>query len=167
MKTVCITGHRPAKLPWKYTQEGPDFDEYIEALACTIAEYIENGYEHFVSGMALGVDMDFAEIVLDLKRQYGLNITLECAIPCPNQTAKWPAAQIARYEKILAQADTVTMVNDHYFRACMLVRNEYMVNKSDTVLAVWNGIEEGSTWQTIKYAKNKGKVVDIIRVDTV
>lgn len=30
MKTVCVTGHRPAKLPWGYKKEGPDYDEYIE-----------------------------------------------------------------------------------------------------------------------------------------
>ena len=51
MKTVCVTGHRPAKLPWGYKKEGPDYDEYIESLACTIADYLENGYDHFISGM--------------------------------------------------------------------------------------------------------------------
>lgn len=45
MKTVCVTGHRPAKLPWGYKKEGPDYDEYIESLACTIADYLENGYK--------------------------------------------------------------------------------------------------------------------------
>ena len=57
MKTVCVTGHRPAKLPWGYKKEGPDYDEYIESLACTIADYLENGYDHFITGMALGVDI--------------------------------------------------------------------------------------------------------------
>ena len=66
MKTVCVTGHRPAKLPWGYKKEGPDYDEYIESLACTIADYLENGYDHFITGMALGVDMDFAETVIQL-----------------------------------------------------------------------------------------------------
>ena len=146
MKTVCVTGHRPAKLPWKYKKEGPDYDEYIESLACCVAEYIDDGYDH-------------------LKNEYGLNISLECAIPCPNQTMKWPPSEIARYNNILEKADKITLVNDHYFRACMLVRNDYMVDHSDLVLAIWNGEQTGGTWHTIQYAKVKGKQVDIIKVD--
>ena len=114
MKTVCVTGHRPAKLPWKYKKEGPDYDEYIESLACCVAEYIDDGYEHFISGMALGVDMDFAETVIQFREHYDLDVKLECAIPCPNQTLKWSPAETARYKAILDKADKVTMVNDHY-----------------------------------------------------
>ena len=111
MKTVCVTGHRPAKLPWGYKKEGPDYDEYIESLACTIADYLENGYDHFITGMALGVDMDFAETVIQLREHYDLDVKLECAIPCPNQTLKWSSAETARYKEILKKADKVTMVD--------------------------------------------------------
>ena len=79
MKTLCVTGHRPAKLPWKYKKEGPEYDEYCESLGCYIDDCIRHGYTHFISGMALGVDMDFAETVLDFKAQYGFHISLECA----------------------------------------------------------------------------------------
>lgn len=105
MKTVCVTGHRPAKLPWGYKKEGPDYDEYIESLACTIADYLENGYDHFITGMALGVDMDFAETVIQFREHYDLDVKLECAIPCPNQTLKWSPAETDRYKQILEKAD--------------------------------------------------------------
>ena len=42
MKSVCVTGHRPQKLPWGYKKEGADYDEYIESLACTIANYLDS-----------------------------------------------------------------------------------------------------------------------------
>lgn len=80
MKTLCVTGHRPAKLPWKYKKEGLEYDEYCESLSCYIDDCIRHGYTHFISGMALGVDMDFAETVLDFKAQYGFPILLECAM---------------------------------------------------------------------------------------
>lgn len=115
--------------------------------------------------MALGVDIDFAETVIQFWEHYDLDVKLECAIPCPNQTLKWSPTETARYKEILEKADKVTMVNDHYFRTCMLVRNDYMVDHSDTVLAVWNGEESGGTWHTIQYAKAKSKQVDIIKVD--
>lgn len=49
----------------------------------------------------------------------------------------------------------------------MLVRNRYMVDHSDTVLAIWNGEESGGTWQTIKYARSKNKKIDIIHIDKI
>ena len=107
MKTVCVTGHRPAKLPWGYKKEGPDYDEYIESHACTIADYLENGYDHFISGMTLGVDMDFAETVIQFREHYDLDIKLECAIPCPNQTLKWSPTETARYKAILDKGNKV------------------------------------------------------------
>ena len=46
MKTLCVTGHRPAKLPWKYKKEGPEYDEYCESLGCYIDDCIRHGYTH-------------------------------------------------------------------------------------------------------------------------
>ena len=164
MKTVCITGHRPAKLPWGYKTNGTEYMKYHKTLQKYIKHYIKLGYLNFISGMALGVDMDFAEIVLEFKDKNKL-ITLECAIPCLCQTKMWNKMQIVRYNNIIAHADKITLVNDHYFSYCMLARNKYMVDCSDIVLAVWNGGKKGGTWQTIKYANNKNKKIDIIHID--
>ena len=35
----------------------------------------------------------------------------------------------------------------------MSKRNKYMVDKADHVIAVWNGQQNGGTWNTIKYVK--------------
>lgn len=162
MNTVCITGHRPAKLPWGYKTNGIKYIRYRRELKKYIKHYIKAGYLNFISGMALGVDMDFAELVLLLKDKY--NLTLECVIPCPNQTKMWTKEQIDRYNNIIKRADKTTLVSDHYFHSCMIVRNKYMVDCADTVLAVWNGEEKGGTWQTINYAKRKKKKIDIIYI---
>ena len=63
---------------------------------------------HFITGMALGVDMYAAEIVLELKKTYP-GITLESAIPCETQAVKRSAAQRERYYSIAAQCDKKTM----------------------------------------------------------
>ena len=118
------------------------------------------GITHFISGMAIGVDLDFAEIVLKLRNKYP--ISLECAIPCPNQTLKWNETDKLRYESILKSADKMHIISKKYTPECMLKRNRYMVDKSELLIAVFNEIEQGGTWYTINYAKRENKLIEII-----
>lgn len=165
-KTCCITGHRPTKLPWGYTQEGEAYDTYFKQLTFTVIELIDKGYTHFISGMALGVDIDFAEIILWLRDEKELPIAIECAIPCPNQTFRWKNDQVERYNSILARSDKQTLVSNTYTYSCMQKRNEYMIDNSSTVIAVWNGIEKGGTWNAVRYANFLKKKVHLISFST-
>ena len=128
-----------------------------QKIEFVITEY---GITHFISGMAIGVDLDFAEIVLELKDKYP--ITFECAVPCPNQTLKWKDTDRLRYERILKRADKISFIEKQYTDECMLKRNRYMVDKSELVIAVFNGIEKGGTWYTIKYARETNTDIEII-----
>ena len=110
--------------------------------------------------MAIGVDLDFAEIVLKLRKKHP--ITLECAIPCPNQTLKWRDTDKLRYESILKSADKTNFIGKRCTTICMSKRNRYMVDKRDRVIAVFNGIPQGGTWSTINYAKKERKAIEII-----
>ena len=42
-----------------------------------------------------------------------------------------------------------------------------MVDKSDLVLAIWNGEKKGGTWDTIKYAQKQGKTVKYIMLSEI
>ena len=161
IKTCCCTGHRPQSFPFKYGIDRKKHNAYLKMLKAKIKLAItEYGITNFISGMALGADLDFAEIVLKLKNKYP--ITLECAIPCPNQTLKWNSSDILRHENILKCADEINVISERYTPECMLKRNRYMVDKSRLVIAVFNGIEKGGTWHTISYAKNQNKVIELI-----
>ena len=164
MKICCVTGNRPQKFPWKYG-EGKEHEKYLAGLARQIEELIKSGYTYFISGGALGVDQDFAEAVLHAKQVHA-GIELEIAVPCRTQAARWSEAEQFRYLSILDRADRVEILSEHYTQFCMLKRNEYMVDKSDLVLAYWNGEESGGTWYTMRYTKRKKKelyITPIIR----
>ena len=160
-KTCCCTGHRPKGFPFKYGFDNQKHNAYLsmleEKIKFAITDY---GITNFISGMAIDVDLDFAEIVLKLRNKYP--ITLECAIPCPNQTLKWNTYDKLRYESILKRADKINLVSENYTPECMLKRNRYMVDKSNVVIAAFNGIEQGGTWYTINYAKKENKVILLI-----
>ena len=49
----------------------------------------------------------------------------------------------------------------------MLERNRYMVDRSDYVLAVWNGKQHGGTWYTMGYAIKQQKQLEILRLDEI
>ena len=160
-RTCCCTGHRPKGFPFKYGVDTKRHNAYLQALTqkteLAITEY---GITHFISGMALGADLDFAEAVLKLKDKYP--ITLECAIPCPNQTLKWSDKDKLRYESILKRADRISIISERYAPECMLKRNRYMVDNSELIIAVFNGIEKGGTWYTINYARKTDTAIELI-----
>lgn len=164
-KTCCFTGHRPQSLPFRFDEQDRRCRKLKQVLRKEIERQItEEGVTHFISGMAIGVDMYAAEIVLDLKKKYP-QITLEAAIPCETQAVKWTVPLRERYYDIASRCDKETMLQRHYTSDCMHKRNHYMVDAADTVIAVWNGSPSG-TGKTVQYAADQGKTIVIIDPET-
>ena len=165
MKTCAFTGHRPQHLPFGMNENDERCADLKEALKEQIINLIETeDVTHFITGMALGVDLYAAEIVRDLKARYP-NITLESAIPCETQAVKWSMAQRERYYDIAAQCDKETMLQSHYSPDCMDKRNRYMVDHADFIIAVWDGRPSG-TGKTVTYAHGRSRK-SIIVIDPV
>lgn len=136
----------------------------MKTLEDSIIALIEkDSFNYFISGGAIGADQDFAEIVIKLKRRYP-HIQLEIAVPCPNQDIKWNSSDKARYKHILENADFVNILSTSYSPICRQKRNEYMVDKSDFVIVVWNGDPTGGTYNTLCYIKHLNKSYEIINL---
>lgn len=164
MKTLCFTGHRPQKLPFGFNENDPRCIRLKAVLTEQIEKAInERGVQHFICGMALGVDMISAELVLNLKEKYPF-ITLECAIPCRYQSRKWPEDQRKRYYQIVRKSDLITIIRDTYTPECMFERNKYMVDKSDIIIGVCAGHSgrNSGTSQTLYLAKQKKIVIILV-----
>ena len=164
MKTCAFTGHRPKGLGY------PESDERCTALKEKLRSLIvklieEESVTHFISGMAQGVDMYAAEIVLELKKQYP-QITLECAIPYERQAARWPAALRNRYFSIAEHCDKETMLQRQYTRDCYWNRNKYMADHADILLAVCNMRLESGSKKTVYMAMRRVKPVWLVVPDT-
>lgn len=160
--TCTFTGHRCQKLPWG--KDETDFrckgmkDRLREEILCAI----QNGYENFICGMALGFDTIVAEMIIELKNEYP-NIKLFGAIPCKNQDKLWHKQDKIRYEKLLNQLDGIRCIYDEYIGPeCMLERNRYMVNSSSLLIALYDGLS-GGTQKTIDYARKQGLKIIIIK----
>lgn len=157
----CVTGHRPKGFPFLRNLYEPLYKEYLDKLYCEIQDLIKDGYTDFITGMAEGADIDFAEYVIAAKN-INTRITLEAALPYPvaPSTNKTPYGE--QRDRVLKLCDNSHTVSTHYYRGCMQKRNRYMVDKSDIILAIWNGKKEGGTWDTIRYAQSKEKTIRYI-----
>lgn len=166
---ICITGYRPGKLPTEY-----GYDIHNKAWAALkraftdVSLFLWAQYGHrltIYTGMALGVDQAFAEAAFDIRKQIP-NVKVIAAIPCYNHEVKWPVASRELYHDILKQCDHSVYVTKTTFTSeCMDLRNQFMVDHSDVVIAVYDG-KSGGTKNCIKYAQKKGKKIISINPST-
>lgn len=162
-KKCCFTGHRPRKIAWLGDPNHPCCVALCSILRERILQKIHDGYDYFISGMALGADLLCAQIVLDLRQDYP-NIKLECALPCTKQAHYWSDKQRDKYAEILSKSDYIQILSENYSLSCMQKRNKYMVDNSDCLIAIWNGTD-GGTKNTIMLAKRKNIPIEIINPD--
>jgi uncharacterized phage-like protein YoqJ len=166
MNTCCFTGHRPIKFHYGYDEEHPDCVRLKEVLTVEIEKMRKKGVTTFLSGMAMGVDIWCAEIILNLKQTYpNEEIHLIAVIPHEGQANRWSIEYRERYFNILERADETTTLQTQYTKGCMQARNHYMVNASDHIIAVLNG-ESGGTKYTVDYAVEQGLDTVVINPDT-
>lgn len=161
MLTCAFTGHRPDKLPYLRRTDHPDYHRLSAVLCAICLELYGEGFTRFLSGMALGVDMLAAEVVLKMRKAYPA-LSLTCVLPCRDQTSRWSEVDRLRHQDILLQADEIVCLQESYSRSAMLARDRYLVKHSDCLLAVFNG-SPGGTKYTVDCALQAGHRV--IRID--
>ena len=160
-RTCCFTGHRPSKLPWGGDERDPRCLALKQSILRELEALYRIGYRHFISGMALGCDLYFAEAVLELKEIYPA-VTLEAALPFPGQAERWAELNRTRWQRILDACDLETVVQEDYDRWCMLRRDRYMVERSSAVLAVFDDTPGGTKYTLECAAKQE---LDIFLLD--
>ena len=152
---VGVTGHRPSKLRWGYDYNHP-YWLAVKKLVKQFLLYVK--CSDLYTGMALGFDTVCALAVLEL-RQEGYAINLHCAIPCQGHSSKWPDISVRLYDKILHEAQEVIIVTDAPYKPYLMQkRNEYIVDRVEKMLALFDG-SDGGTGNCVKYARKVDKPV--------
>lgn len=152
-ETVAFTGHRPERLGG-YDQNHPKNVEIKIALESMIEAAIDMGYKNFITGMALGVDQWAGRIVVQKAE-----LKLIAAIPCPEQDKQWPKPSQAEYQELLSLTADREIVSLRYSSKAMHLRNQWMVDRSSLILAVWDGNQSGGTYSCIEYALIRQRIV--------
>lgn len=142
----CFTGHRPEKL--RRTER-----EVKDALRREIVWAMEKGYDTFLSGMAPGVDLWAAELVVELQRWRP--IYLVCALPYPGFGERNPEPWHTLRYWAMHKAHRVKVISPVYHRGVFQERNQFLVDNSSLVIALYDG-GPGGTRNTLEYARRKG-----------
>lgn len=136
---VMVTGHRPQRLNNREEEVSNWIYNQLKELKPSIA----------ICGMAAGADQIFAKLALEL------HIPLAAALPYKkNWDSFHPIVQ-----NMLMRANEIVYACEKYDKNGYYIRDCAMVDAADIVLAVWDGKEWGGTWNTIDYARKKGKKI--------
>lgn len=133
---VTVTGHRPQRLKG---QEGMIKEWAVEQLTRLQPSVIYDG-------MAQGVD----QIVATAAKQLGIPIV--CCYAFPRE-------EYHPIEKWIMENNQVIFISPEYSKKSYYLRDKFMVDHSDTVLCVWDGLPLGGTYLTREYALSQGKQI--------
>ena len=147
LKTCCFTGHRPVKL----MAAEKDIRQW---LGKQIDKAVSDGYQNFITGCAMGVDIWAGEIVLQKQRENPA-VRLIAANPWPEMAKRWSPDWQKKHMDLLSRADEVVTICDHYHKCVYKQRNIWMADHSNRLIAYYNG-SPGGTRNTILYAKKCG-----------
>jgi uncharacterized phage-like protein YoqJ len=166
MKTACFTGHRKIAGEY-YNRVNPSADwlSLKNYLGKVVTSFIkDHGVNKFISGLAIGVDMLGAETVALCRCFGGPEVELIGAMPFPAQSSKWPTPTRNHFDDVCKLCNEVVVISrGEYHPSKMQLRNIWMVNESDYVIAIWDGISKGGTLNCIKYAQEQKKPVLLIK----
>jgi len=154
-KTCCVTGHRdiPAE------QVG----HIKKSLEQEVDRAISDGFTCFISGFADGVDLLFAEIVTE---RIAKNPVLKLIAAIPYQKRLDTLRKSERTKALIDLCTEIYVAAEEYQPSVYAKRNRYMVERSDRIIAVYDGREKGGTVGTIRLAHTMKKELREIAVGT-
>lgn len=160
-RVCCCTGIPPKEFPFKYGKDKEKHLAYLKQLKEKIELAIKKyGARHFISGLDSGTDLDFAAKVDLFKDTY--KITSEYAIASYDYDYQMSREDVLRFGIFLKNADKLHFISNTYTEEYFIDLYRYMIDSSNTVIVVANGINNSKTQFIIEYAKSQGKRIEII-----
>lgn len=148
MKVCCFTGHR--ELPRdRETQRSLE-----QAIRKAVTDAIADGFTVFYAGGAVGFDM-LASIEVLLQKRSHPELKLIEALPFPGHDKTFSAEDKQRFAMVKGLADELVYVSEAYHEGCFRRRNEYMVDRSERLIAYVRRPVGGSA-STYAYAQKCG-----------
>lgn len=147
---IALTGHRPERLGLPKDE----LDDKWDAINCWIQTTYKQLHDidsdiEVLCGMASGSDIRFGMSLAFID-----GVKLHCVLPCKEYNSNHKYYATLKYV-----ANKWTELSEEFYRGCDNVRDQYMVDNCDVLLAIWDGNKSGGVWSTIRKAKKACKKI--------
>ena len=152
---VGVTGHRNQRLGLPEDEASKEWEHIRCWISHELSKCIQicteiNEPLELYCVMASGSDIAFA--IAGVSMHYIDSIKLHCILPCKDYNSSH------KYFKFLKmKSDEWIELSNEFYKGCDNVRDQYIVDHSDVMLAIWDGNKSGGVWSTIRKAQKAGK----------
>ena len=157
MTYIAVTGHRPDKLGG---YSNTDAHRAIRRHMRDFLGQAPDGELVLLSGGALGIDQFWIEVGLYL------DLPIQVVMPFKGYDSRWPAFSQKIYKELLDKCWKIEYLFNEYKPDAYQLRNQYLVDNSDVLVAYWNG-SSGGTANCIDYARKRKKIINIFDVNEI
>ncbi|MEC5425701.1 DUF1273 domain-containing protein [Virgibacillus sp. C22-A2] len=143
MKIITVTGYKPMEIGI-FKENDPKINFIKAAIEKRLIGFIEEGLEWVIVSGQMGVELWTAEIVLDLKDMYDINIGI--FPPFENQESRWPESLQEKYQELISVVDFYKPIYQGDYKGAFQfkAKNMWMADKSDGCLLLMDDEFPGS-----------------------
>ncbi|CAG9622599.1 DUF1273 domain-containing protein [Sutcliffiella rhizosphaerae] len=162
MKVLVITGYKAQEMQI-FKKNDPALHFIKLAIRKRLTALLEEHHELewvVISGQ-IGVELWAAEVVYDLQELFPL-LKLAVFTPFLEQEANWNEQNREYYDLILSQANHIDFISKKKYESPMQLRNknQFIVDKSDAMLIVYESESPGSPRYILEMAQHKARQMD-------
>lgn len=163
MKILTVSGYKPMELNI-FKEDDPRITFIKAAIEKRLIGFIEEGLEWVLISGQMGVELWTADLVLELKEMYDINIGV--FPPFENQDNRWPDSIKEKYQELMMIADFYKPIyqGDYKGPYQFKAKNMWFVDKSDGCLLLMDEEYPGSNRFFYETAKNANKDYPIFTI---
>lgn len=153
-KVAVVSGYKPHEIGI-FGQKDPSIQYIKVAIKKSLLSLLDEGLEWVIISGQLGTELWAAEVVFQLQEE-GYQLHLAVITPFLQQEENWSEANKEWYESILIQADFVDSITKKRYEKPWQFRlkNQFLIEKSDTLLLFYDSEKEGSPKFLYEVAKD-------------
>ncbi|WNB93958.1 DUF1273 domain-containing protein [Bacillus sp. NEB1478] len=164
MHTLLVSGYKAHELGiFSESHEGVYYIK--KALQQRIRTLIDEGLEWVIISGQPGVELWAAEVVFDLQAEFP-DLKLAVLTPFLDQETRWKENVQEKYQEILLNADFVDSVSRKPYEnpQQLRVKNQFLVQKSDAILLLYDEEKDGSPKYYLQAAMSKQEMDDSYKI---
>ncbi|GAF14065.1 hypothetical protein JCM19045_3353 [Bacillus sp. JCM 19045] len=145
MQSLLVTGYKAHELG-VFSEKHVGISWIKKTLEKRIRSYVEEGLEWVVTSGQTGVEQWAIDVVISLRESEYPELRLAVLPPFEQQEANWKDETKALYIERLAKADFVQCISKRPYENPnqLKQKNEYLVQKTDAMLVLYDDLMEGS-----------------------